>query len=160
MNLFKVNLTVSDEFEKSEVTVHTYDAKLGNRMVDYIYHFSDSPEVISLKTTKGYQMINQADILFLEAFQREIIIHVQEKKELSVRIPLSKIAENLDPQKFVQVSKSTIVNIRKLKHLEIAFSGNYYGFIDSTNKIVISRRYISNLKKKLNILGGIKNETN
>jgi DNA-binding LytR/AlgR family response regulator len=141
---------ISEDFKCSEVTVKTYHTEFGRELVDYLNGFSINRQAIQLKTETGYEFIQSKDILFVEVFQKEVIVHLAQT-QISIKEALKRMAEKLDPENFVQISKSTIVNIKKIKRIEMAFSGNYYCLLSNEEKVVISRRYFSDFKKKMKI---------
>ncbi len=150
MKLFRVNLLVSEDYPESEVEVRTYNDDFGKKMVEYVNEFSLKPAVLSLKTVDGYQLLQQDEIIYIEVFGKEVNIHTSEES-LVIRQPLASLEELLDEKKFIRVAKSTIINLAKLQRLEVAFSGNYYGFLQNECRVVISRRYFKQIKTKLNL---------
>ncbi|MGM0216037.1 LytTR family DNA-binding domain-containing protein [Enterococcus sp. AZ109] len=149
MNKFNVQLSVSDEYANAEVAVRTCDFNFGKEMVKHINEFGSTPDVLTLKTVDGYQLVRQESIVYVEVLQKEITIYLLDG-QLVVRQSLASLEGLLDASKFLRISKSTIINVEKLQRLEIAFSGNYYGFLQNGHKVVISRRYFQTLKEKIN----------
>ncbi|MGG5318960.1 LytTR family DNA-binding domain-containing protein [Enterococcus sp. AZ072] len=150
MELFKVHLLVSEKYQDSEVEVKTYDLEFGKKMIEHVNEFSGKPAVLSLKTIDGYQLIRQDEIIYVEVFGKEVNIHLN-GEQVVVRQALTSLEKLLDSKKFVRVAKSTIINLNKLQRLEVAFSGNYYGFLQDDCQVVISRRYFQQLKNKLTL---------
>ena len=150
MKKFQVSLLVNEDQPSSEVVIKTNDAGFGEKMVAHVNRFEGAPTVLSLKTTEGYQRIQQESIYYIEVFGKEVQLYLKEG-HLVVRQSLASIEELLDSQKFVRVSKSALINVDKLKRLEMAFSGNYYGFLQQNYRVVISRRYFQQLKQTLNL---------
>lgn len=150
MNMFNVRLLVSDEHKKAEIEVKTCDFEFGKSMVEHVNEFKSSPAVLSLKTAEGYQLVQQAEIIFIEVLQKEVSIYLMDR-QIIVRQTLASTEELLDKTKFIRISKSTIINSQMLQRIELAFSGNYYGFLIGEHKVVISRRYFQALKNKLNL---------
>ncbi|MBO1308583.1 LytTR family transcriptional regulator, partial [Enterococcus sp. 669A] len=149
MEKFNVRLSVSEKYTVSEVAVKTCDFDFGTDMVEHINGFVCTPDVLTLKTMDGYELVRQENIVYVEVLQKEITIYLIDG-QLVMRQSLASLEGLLDASKFVRISKSTIINIEKLQRLEIAFSGNYYGFLQNEYKVVISRRYFQTLKEKLN----------
>lgn len=150
MKLFKVHLQVSESCQESEVAIKTYDEEFGKKMAAHVQDFSGKPAVLSLKTEEGYQLVRSDEIIYIEVFGKEVQIHLNQG-QLVVRQSLASLEELLNAQKFIRVAKSTIMNLDYLERLEVAFSGNYYGYLQKGHRVVISRRYFPLLKKKLNV---------
>lgn len=61
---------------------------------------------------------------------------------------LYEIAGKLRSRKFVQISKSTIVNVARVAYVEVEFSGNYVAFLrDGKTKFIITRKYMKDFRK-------------
>jgi DNA-binding LytR/AlgR family response regulator len=52
---------------------------------------------------------------------------------------------------FLRISKSVIVNLSKIKSLSPALSGRFEAALDNGEKVIISRQYVGDLKKRLGI---------
>ena len=86
------------------------------------------------------------------------MIRVEEKqtkvytgdREYSIKKPLYQIEENLD-YNFVRVSKSTIVNLRKIKRVAPSLRGMMFIELKNGLKDNISRKYMSDFKKALDL---------
>lgn len=150
MKLFSVSLQVSESCQESEVAIKTYNEDFGKDMLAHVKEFSGKPAVLSLKTEEGYQLIRQDEIIYIEVFGKEVQIH-SNQGQLMVRQSLASLEELLETKKFVRVAKSTIINVDYLERLEVAFSGNYYGYLQKDCRVVISRRYFPALKNKLKL---------
>lgn len=67
------------------------------------------------------------------------------------KLKLYELEETLTSNDFLRVSKSIIINLRKIKSLSPALSGRFEATLDNGEKIIISRQYVVDLKKKLGI---------
>lgn len=52
---------------------------------------------------------------------------------------------------FLRISKSAIVNIAKIEYIRPIFNGRFEAKLKNEEKIIISRQYVMDLKKKLGI---------
>lgn len=68
-----------------------------------------------------------------------------------IRRKLYELEEELGGGDFLRISKSAILNIKKIKSVSPAFSGRFEALLDNGEKIIISRQYVPDLKKKLKI---------
>lgn len=62
---------------------------------------------------------------------------------------ISKLAEKLNPDVFIRVHRSTIININKLKEIEKHFNGGLVVRMDNEKTFPVSRTYTKELKKKM-----------
>lgn len=133
----------SDEIQVISSTEH--DAKqLMNKIKNCLTH---SPMLYL--THKNQQLIiEQPQIYFVEVFQNNLIIHTKDDN-YEITKTLKSFHEMLNPQSFIQVSKSTIINLDYLTRLEVAFSGNYYAYLNDGIQVTVSRRFVSSLKSAI-----------
>ena len=73
-----------------------------------------------------------------------------EKEEFLIKKPLYKIEDSLDSN-FLRISKSTIVNLRKIKRVAPSFSGMMFIELKNGLKDNISRKYLSDFKQALGL---------
>ena len=59
--------------------------------------------------------------------------------------------EQLDNRKFVRISNSEIVNIKKIKKLDTSLTGTICMYLEGEKMTYVSRRYVSKIKKVLGI---------
>ena len=61
------------------------------------------------------------------------------------------LEEELSNKKFVRISNSEIVNIKKIKRLDTSLTGTICMYLDGDKVTYVSRRYVSKIKKVLGI---------
>lgn len=145
-----VRLKVDNIYTTTEVNVNTYDKQIGENLLEYINKFQVSKtDKLAIKTAKGIFFINKSDIIFAEVFEKEVTISTIEK-EITTRMTLHKLHQALTPT-FIQISKSAIINVDFIKKVSPSFSGNLMATLINDKKVSISRRYVKNLKKVLDI---------
>ena len=64
---------------------------------------------------------------------------------------LFELEELLSPLDFVRCSKSLVVNMEKIDYLSPLFSGKLEAHLKNGEKLVISRKYVQNLRAKLGV---------
>ena len=93
--------------------------------------------------------VNYDDIFYFETVDNKSFIYclneVYEAKQKLYEI------EALDVEDFLRISKSTIVNLSKIKTLTPSMSGRLDASLHNGETVVISRQYVSALKKKLGV---------
>lgn len=87
------------------------------------------------------------DILYLEYLERQIFLYTK-KRTLIMKDSLSNFSKTL-PNEFVRISKSTIVNSLDIKNFIAQKNGNLTLETLSNEKLIVSRRYVTNVKKAL-----------
>lgn len=147
----EVHLNIDKEKEMTEVNIKTYNEKIGEGLLQHINQYS-TPNInkLGIKTSNGVLMIDKAEIMFAEIFGKQLAITTTEE-EITTRLSLQALLSELSNQNFVQITKSSIINIQYVKKISPSFSGNFTATLKAGNKILISRRYVKNLNKALRI---------
>lgn len=86
-------------------------------------------------------LFQTAEISYFETCGRGVTA-VAGGQRYEARYRLYQLAEMLHSAGFVQISKSTLVNVNHVASVEAEFSGNYTAFLKSGEKLLISRKYM------------------
>lgn len=86
------------------------------------------------------------EIIWIEADGNYVFLHTTNKKHI-FRETLISLENKLDPNKFRQVSRSTIVNLNFIQELQPFFRGNYKILLTNGTELKLSHRYRHNLVK-------------
>ena len=93
--------------------------------------------------------VNPSDIFYFEAVDKKTFIY-GEHDVYDSKLKLYEL-EQLAMTDFFRISKSVIVNLSKIKSLVPSFSGRVEAVLTNKEKVIISRQYVSELKKVLGI---------
>ncbi|MBN3581592.1 LytTR family transcriptional regulator [Algoriphagus aestuarii] len=91
--------------------------------------------------------IRTSDIFYISAAPPYIAIHLEEKKHLHTAT-LKSILRELDSEKYVQIHKSTIVNLTKVISYRSRLNGDYDVLLSNEKELRLSRNYVDNFKQK------------
>ena len=86
------------------------------------------------------------DILYFESVDRKTFIYTKERV-LTAELRLYEIEKRLSEKNFFRCSKSVVVNLGKIVKLKPEISRNIIATLDNGEAVVISRRYVSELKR-------------
>lgn len=100
------------------------------------------------KIEDTFYKVNRKDIYYMESLDRKVFIYT-EKKSYELNEKLYVLEEMLEEEGFVRISKSMLLNVNKIYSFVPTFSGNLEACLYNKEKVVISRRYVANLKKQL-----------
>jgi len=95
---------------------------------------------LAVKSGGRIRILRTADILWIESAHNYVEIH-EDKQSHLLRDTISAIEQKLPPDKFVRISRSTIVNVEKIKELEPLFYGEYTVTLHNGKRVTLSRRY-------------------
>ena len=79
------------------------------------------------------------------------VFAVTDSGEYTLRLRLYEVEERLDPNQFVRISGSEIVNLKKVKNFDLSFAGTICVELMNGTSSFVSRRYVSKIKKILGI---------
>ena len=99
---------------------------------------------------KEIYRIEPIDIFYIEAVDTKVFIYL-EKKVYESKQKLFELEEELASEDFLRVSKSTILNLRKVCSFTPLSEGRFEARLKNGEKILISRKYLANLKRILGI---------
>lgn len=101
-----------------------------------------------LKAAGATHFVRVVDIDWIEAAGVYVTLHVG-GKQLLYRASLSGLAENLDPQRFVRVHRSAMVNIDSIVRLEPVSHGEFDLILRNGGETRVSRSYRAVLEQRL-----------
>lgn len=94
--------------------------------------------------------IKPAGIYYIDVVDNKTFIYSKDKVYESKQ-KLYEWEESLANRDFIRVSKSVLLNISKIKSLSPALSGRFEALLDNGDRIIISRQYMGDLKKRLGL---------
>ena len=96
---------------------------------------------------KQYEIL-VTDVYYVEAVDNTVFIYGQ-KKVYEARQKLYELEGILREKYFLRVSKSLILNLMKVKAIKPALNGRYFAILQSGEEVIISRKYVPDLKRAL-----------
>lgn len=103
---------------------------------------------ITVNTGRNHITVPVEDILFIAASAPYIAIHTAEKRYLHTAT-LKSIVDKLDPQQFIRVHKSTVINISKMVSYKSRLNGDYDLLLNNEETVRLSRNYAQPFKQLL-----------
>lgn len=98
--------------ERFEKAVHK-----ANGQYQLIHHATvkDNAKFLTVKADYGVIRINHADILFVEALDNYLKIHLHQQPPAIVRMTLKALEERLHPKEFLRVHRSYIIPVHRIE---------------------------------------------
>ena len=110
----------------------------------------EEPQLISGFRDNILRVIEQNEIIRVYSENGKIIAATDEG-EYVLRQRLYEMEERLDSSKFVRISNSEIINLKKVKGFDLSFTGTICVSLSDSSVTYVSRRYVSKIKKILGI---------
>lgn len=123
-------------------------------MNENIYRFINTIKSQS-ETFLGYRdekihRVNPKDVYYFETVDNRVFMYCRDS-EYELKQKLYEIESQYGESDYLRASKSVIVNLTKIAYINPAYGGRFEACLDNSEKIVISRQYVPELKRKLKI---------
>lgn len=105
-------------------------------------------ERIPVKNKRRVTFVDVADIDWIEAADNYVNLHVGDQNHL-VRSTLSEMEERLDPEQFLRIHRSHIVNIERIREVHPRGSGDCLIVLEDGTELLSSRTYSDRRKEVL-----------
>jgi two-component system, LytTR family, response regulator len=131
------------------------DARFGRalyRAKDKLAHYaplqSQPVERLVVKSRGQVMFLNVADIDWIEAADYYACLHVGNDTHI-MRRTLSELERDLDDGKFMRIHRSIIVNLDRIRGLEVQDDGEYEVVLKSKVRLRLSRRFRKRLQDRM-----------
>jgi two-component system LytT family response regulator len=95
---------------------------------------------LMIKSSGRIHFLRMADIDWCEAAGNYVRVHVGPQCYL-VRDTMSHLESELDPQQFIRIHRSTIVNVDRVQEMQSSFNGEYVVLLRGGTRLTLSRGY-------------------
>lgn len=109
-----------------------------------------TPRILSGIWQEKLEVIDQNDLIRIYASAGKVFA-VTGKGEYTLRLRLYELEQRLDPSRFVRISNSEIVNIRKVASFDLRYTGTICVALQNGTVTYASRRYVPQIKKLLGV---------
>lgn len=144
----KVTIDENPTYQETEIIIHCHQtdprilrlaAQLG--MVER--------KITGLRDGQTF-LLNTSDILYIDTVDRKTFLYgMTQVYETPLR--LYELEEQLSSDDFFRATKSSIINFAKIKSLRPDFGGRLIVTLVNSEKMIVSRQYVSIIKQKLDI---------
>jgi two-component system, LytTR family, response regulator len=145
--------------EISHRNLAIYANKLKSVVNDYFDFTEENPEYhhvpddkkkyldrLMIKSKENVSVIPIHEIEWIESAGDYVYVHSSSQKFI-FRETLTALAERMDPQKFIRIHRSTIVNVEKIKTLRLNEHSDFDVYLLSGVKLKLSRTYRSHFEQ-------------
>ena len=144
----KVSVDVSAEYKEAYAVIYTDKITEDiQRMID-IFSTNETP-ITAIQNNEDITVLRPKDIYMIRIENSETIIYGKDQSYRS-RKRLYELEVQLGKQ-FMQISKSTLVNLSYLDSIEPGFSGSMLLKLKNGCKDYVSRKYLPEFKKYLGL---------
>ncbi|MDE6851159.1 MAG: LytTR family transcriptional regulator [Lachnospiraceae bacterium] len=107
-----------------------------------------SPRIMTGYKDEKLEILEPDNLIRIYASSGKVFA-VTPKGEYTLRLRLYELEERLDPYQFVRISNSEIINLKKVKHFDLNFTGTICARLSDGTASYVSRRYVPKIKEIL-----------
>lgn len=149
--LLKVIENPGIEYTTVIIEYREKDAQINN-LIEFVEHLDEVENSFTASAGGKIYSISANDILYVESVDRKTFGYTaNEVYELGCK--LYEIEERFKMLDYIRISKSCIVNLKKIHSLKPEFGGKILATLENKEKLYISRQYAPVLREKIG-LGG------
>ena len=146
----KVEVNIDKSYEESKIVIYT--KSMEDNIIKLIENLQckETEQLNGFKNDEMYLLTQDT----IETFYTEDgkVFARSNGNTYLIKKRLYELEEILNPDKFVRISNSEIVNMKKVKKINLKFTGTIILYFTSdSNKTFVSRRYLKKIKKYLGI---------
>jgi DNA-binding LytR/AlgR family response regulator len=145
----EVEVVIEKNCLKPKIVIHTCEmtqeiTELVKRLTDYnenVLVGYRNEEIILLRVEDIYRIYSQG---------QKVLVQTQ-KDTLQLKFRLYELEDRLAGTQLIRISNSEIVNLRKVKSLDLSISGTITMKFDNGEKSFVSRRYVEKIKNYIGL---------
>lgn len=145
----KVNLFVSRDIEEPYADIHTNELTDNITKAMSILESDDSNEMLAVKRGSDIALLEFSEIFMFRVEDKQVNVYT-ENQEYIIKKPLYQVEGALTSD-FVRISKTTIVNLKKIKRVAPSLKGMMFIELKNGLKDNISRKYLPEFKRALDL---------
>ena len=148
----KVGINIDRSVEEVEVLITAQEqSRTVNALYEHIVEFDKK----SLETLTAYRddiakIVNVTDVFRIYMGNQKVYIQTHQG-EYAIRYRLYELEAALDKKQFLRISNSEIVNVKKIRDIDLSIIGRICIRFEDNTQTYVSRRYIPKIKKSLGI---------
>lgn len=145
-----MKIIIEDREPDEEDTILIRCKELDESLLKLIYQLKTEKEKIVGTQNGEISMIELNHIYYFEAVDNRVYCYC-EKEVYETRLRLYEIEKEYGQTDFFRASKSSIINLSKIKSINPIFNGRFEAILNNKERIVISRQYVSALKQRFGL---------
>ena len=145
----KVNLFVSRDIEEPHADIHTNELTDNVSKAISILESDESSDMVAVKKGSDIALLQMDEIFMFRVEDKQVKVYT-ENNEYLIKKPLYQVEETLSGD-FVRISKTTIVNLKRIERVAPSLKGMMFIELKNGLKDNISRKYLPDFKQALDL---------
>lgn len=145
-----MKITIQDlpEGEEDEIIIRCRN--VDEQLLKLVYGIKAGQEKLTVTKDDKLFQIQSSQIFYFEAVDNKVFAYL-EKDVCETRLKLYELEQRLAGTDFFRATKSTIINLAKVKNFSPAFNGRFEVCMKNGERLIVSRQYVPVLKAKLGV---------
>lgn len=126
-------------------------SEMGQQLRALLKHLKSGPEFsrrLMLKSEGRIYFLPVDEIDWIEAAHNYLVLHVGSKTHL-IRETMDSLQARLDPEQFVRIHRSTMVNIVRIQEIHPWIKGEHAVLLQDGTRLALSRTYYEQFRQRL-----------
>ena len=145
----KVNLFVSRDIEEPYADINTNELTDNVSKAISILESDESSDMVAVKKGSDIALLQMDEIFMFRVEDKQVKVY-SENSEYIIKKPLYQVEETLSSD-FVRISKTTIVNLKRIDRVAPSLKGMMFIELKNGLKDNISRKYLPDFKQALDL---------
>lgn len=145
----KVNLFISRDIEEPHADIHTDKLTDNISRAMSILESDESNDMIAVKNGSDIALLQLDEIFMFRVEDKQVKVYT-ESSDYLIKKALYQVEEVLNTD-FIRISKTTIINLKKIKRVAPSLRGMMFIELKNGLKDNISRKYLPDFKKALDL---------
>lgn len=145
----KVNLFLSKDIDEPYADIHTNQLTDNISKAMSILESDESKDMLAVKKGSDIAFLEFSDIYMFRVEDKQVNVYTENTNYL-IKKPLYQVEEDLD-QSFIRISKTTIINLKKIDRVAPSLKGMMFIELKNGLKDNISRKYLPGFKEALGL---------
>ncbi|MDC7288405.1 LytTR family transcriptional regulator [Blautia schinkii] len=146
----RVELHIESGCEEPYAVLHVAKLSASLQAAIEILEKESQETVLTAQSEGKLYVIDPERVEVIRTEGRELALYDRQKKRFVVGKPLYELSELLGSD-FVRISKSAIINFRRIHHVQASFNGTMEVVMKNGVEEVITRSYRQQFKKRLGV---------
>lgn len=144
----KITIEPLADGAEEEIIIRTNS--MDSELMELIYALKAGRSRLTAFTEDGIVKLDAREIFYFESVDNKVYACC-ETSVYEVKQKLYALEQLYDRTDFVRISKAMIVNVSRINKIVPMFNGKLEAVLTNGEKVIISRQYVPDLKKKLGI---------
>ncbi|WP_186429501.1 LytTR family DNA-binding domain-containing protein [Clostridium sp. BSD9I1] len=145
-----MKITIDESSNNSEVEIIIKCKAVDDEIHRILTMIKNSEEKILGIVDGATHLIEAENIFYFESVDKKTFMYTK-SQVLETHLKLYEVEKKLTKYDFFRASKSTVINISKIKRLSPKFNGKLEALLENDERLIISRQYVSVIKEILGL---------